>query len=222
MATFLSSLETGILVADAVSGPAGPAEVIRSPERVAAGHAAALAAGARVLRTATRGANREGLAAAGLAGRVSEVNWTAAQLARAVARPAGALVAGAVGPCGGGPGAEAQFTEQVGALLDGGVDAVFFEGFSDASELDAALYAFRSLDCRPVLVSFRLAAGADADAMFAQWVDNGASVVELRGGDGALWRPEAVPGDGWLACRASDGLAPEAMMAAGIRVVSAD
>lgn len=102
-------------------------------------------AGAEILETNTFAANAVKLAAYDLEDRVREINVAGARLAREAAD--GALVFGAIGPLGRplapvGPiareEARAIFREQAGALVEGGVDALVLETFTDLDELRLA------------------------------------------------------------------------------------
>jgi homocysteine S-methyltransferase len=101
----------------------------------------------------------------GLEGRVNEINWTAAQHARQAARGRDVYVAGSVGPLGitaeeaqaEGIDRRAVFQEQLGALLDGGVDLIFFETFLDLEELSLALEIKQGLHHCPVICSMACA-----------------------------------------------------------------
>src|SRR5271170_4104944 len=112
---------------------------VSQPDLVSGIHAQYVAAGARVIETNSFGANAVRLAKHGLEHRVNEINWSAAQLAKDAARGKGVHVAGSVGPLGiradqareQGIDREDVFREQVGALLDGGVNLIFFETFTD-------------------------------------------------------------------------------------------
>jgi homocysteine S-methyltransferase len=123
------------------------------PELVTQVHRDYLAAGARLIRTHSFGANAARLAQWGLEGRVSELNWLAARIAREAAQGTGALVAASVGPTGQGSGAQALFAEQLGALLDGGAQCVIFETFTDLDELRVALEVKQSLHHCPAIAS---------------------------------------------------------------------
>src|SRR5438094_7582403 len=108
---------------------------VSQPETVRDIHEKYIAAGARVIETNSFGANAARLEKYGFAGRVNEINWSAAQLARQCARGKNVFVAGSVGPLGitaeqaraSGIDRAAVFQEQIGALLDGGVSLIFFE-----------------------------------------------------------------------------------------------
>jgi homocysteine S-methyltransferase len=134
---------------------------VSRPELVNGVHAQAIAAGARLIRTNTFGANAVRLARFGHEHRVSEINWSAAQLAKEVTKETGVRVAGSVGPLGiSAAEAEARgidrqevFTEQIGALLDGGARVIFLETFLDLEELLLAIYVKQSLHHCPVIAS---------------------------------------------------------------------
>jgi len=139
---------------------------ISQPDLVRGVHERYLAAGAKVIETNSFGANAVRLARHGLEGRVNEINWHAAQLAKDAAKGTGVYVAGSVGPLGiTGEQAAAQgidrhgaFLEQIGALLDGGCNLIVLETFLDVEELLIALNAKHTLHHCPVVA---LLAGED-------------------------------------------------------------
>lgn len=154
---------------------------LTQPELVRDVHRAYLKAGAEILESNSYGANRIKLAGHGLESEVRAINARAAQLAAGVAGGR-ALVAGAIGPLGirlepYGPTsvteAQALFREQAEGLLEGGVDFIVIETFSDLSEIQQAIAAVRSLGEVPVLAQIaiqedgRTAFGTDA-ALFVQ------------------------------------------------------
>ncbi|MCC7519660.1 MAG: bifunctional homocysteine S-methyltransferase/methylenetetrahydrofolate reductase [Verrucomicrobiae bacterium] len=150
-----------------------------------------LAAGAHVIETNSFGANRAKLARFGLEGRVNEINWQAARLAREVVGTRDALVAGSVGPLGAaldevrerGLDPEGVFREQIGALLEGGADFILFETFSDLEELLLALRALKSLSDAASVCSMsfteegRTHRGVAIEDAFARLHDAGADAV---------------------------------------------
>jgi 5-methyltetrahydrofolate--homocysteine methyltransferase len=117
-------------------------------------HAGYLRAGARVITTNTFGGTRPRLAMHGLGERVAELSAAGARLAREVAGPAGALVAGGLGPTGElleplgtltPDAAQALFAEQLAGLVAGGIDLVLVETMSDLAEVAAAVRAARQV-----------------------------------------------------------------------------
>lgn len=147
------AMGTELLAAGASSETCLEELCVSAPDTIRRIHEAYLAAGAEIIRTNTFGANSVRLARFGLEHRVSEINWTAAQLAKECAKSSGALVGGSVGPLG--PSArddrESLFLEQIGALLDGGARVIFLETFTDLDELLLAVNAKHTLHHCPVV-----------------------------------------------------------------------
>lgn len=130
---------------------------LTNPDMVLECHRNYVEAGADVIETNTFGANSFKLAAHGLEPRVHDVNLAGAKIARKAAAEAKGevLVAGSVGPLGvrieplgklAFDEAKDAFKEQVSALVEGGVDLVIFETFSDVSELVQAIRALKEVD----------------------------------------------------------------------------
>lgn len=157
-------------------------------------HEKYLAAGARVIETNSFGANAVRLAKHGLAHHVNEINWSAAQIAKDCARGKGVYVAGSVGPLGiteaeameQGIDREDVFREQIGALLDGGVNLIILETFTDLDELALALYVKQSLHHCPAVCSLAcsdeglLPSGMKVEEAFAKLREQDAEVVGLN------------------------------------------
>jgi methionine synthase I (cobalamin-dependent)/5,10-methylenetetrahydrofolate reductase len=177
MSSFREALrQSEVLLGDAAMGTwltaAGvrPADlavvVLRDPDRITDVHLSHLAAGARVLETATFLANPVRLAPLGLAAETYHINRRAAQLARHARDTFGetAWVLGSVGPLGrpvadgvDGISAEEAWTayrHQVAGLLAGGVDGFLVETVSDLGSLYAAAGAIREESDLPLLVAF--------------------------------------------------------------------
>jgi len=162
------------------------------PELISQIHAEYRAAGARVIETNTFGANAVRLGRYGLSNRVNEINWQAAQLARQATK--GAFVAGSVGPLGvslvdatrQGIDREDCFRTQVGALLEGGVDLIFFETFQDLDELLLALHVKQSLHHCPAICSLAanedgsLPDGTSVSDAFAKLAQHDAEIVGVN------------------------------------------
>jgi homocysteine S-methyltransferase len=140
--------------------------VLTEPALVQAIHRDYIKAGAQVIETNTFGANRFKLAPYGLADRVVEINRRAAKLAYESRDVVGqwVYVAGAVGPSGqlkmpmvGARDEERlgelreAYREQIGALIEGGVDLLILETFSNLAELEIAALAAREVGDLPIV-----------------------------------------------------------------------
>lgn len=136
---------------------------LNSPELVAEIHEAYLASGAKLLETNTFGANRLKLSPFGFEEKVSEVVRRGVEIARKVAEGR-AYVLGSVGPLGKPVGtglgiedakAKEMYKEQIGALLEAGVDALLFETMASVREVEIALEALQALSQNtPYIVQF--------------------------------------------------------------------
>jgi len=113
------------------------------PDLVLHIHEAYIAAGSRVIETNTFGANSMRLAKQGLDSKVRELNTAAVAIAKRAASGKDICVAGSVGPLGV-PNEEVRaqkidqksiFQEQISALLEADVQAVFLETFLDLEEI---------------------------------------------------------------------------------------
>jgi len=171
---------------------------VKQPDLVRRIHDDYIAAGARVIETNSFGANAVRLARHGLENHVNEFNWAAAQLARESAKGKGVYVAGSVGPLGISAeqatersiNREQVFTEQIGALLDGGANLIFLETFLDLEEIRLALYVKQSLHHCPVICSLavtadgRLSDGTPLLDAFAKLREDGADIVGVNCANG--------------------------------------
>ncbi|MCC6573721.1 MAG: bifunctional homocysteine S-methyltransferase/methylenetetrahydrofolate reductase [Planctomycetes bacterium] len=158
MNAFLDALKSRVLVGDGAygtlfsrrgllaAGHMGAALNLAKPGFVKAIHEEYLRAGAEVIETNTFGASRHALEAANLGDRVVEVCRAGAKIARDAAAGK-AYVLGAIGPL---PRASAKlgpeerrdaYAEQIKGLIEGGVDGVLLETFSDLDELTLAIEA---------------------------------------------------------------------------------
>lgn len=167
---------------------------LSAPEIVRRIHAQYIDAGARVIETNSFGANAARLQRHGLEGRVAELNRTAAGLARQAAQGRDVYVAGSVGPLGltadeireQGIDRRAVFAEQIGALIEGGVDLLFFETFPDLDELTLALEIKQSLAPLPAICSLacaeegRLPSGVPLPEALATLRSRGAEIVGVN------------------------------------------
>ena len=139
-------------------------ELVESrPDLVGAIHREYIDAGADAIETNSFGANRIRLAPFGLADKAALLNRKAAQLAREARDVAGrrdVLIAGSIGPLEAplhGPDTQkdaiirAAFREQIEGLLEGGVDFLLFETFSDLPELLIGISEAQSLSDLPIV-----------------------------------------------------------------------
>jgi homocysteine S-methyltransferase len=125
-------------------------------------HRSYLNAGADVIETNTFGANRYRLEPHGLADKVRDINFRGVKIAREEREISGrpVLVAGSVGPTGRTlepygtlpkSAAVDAFREQIGALLEAGVDLLVIETMGDLTEMDAAVEAARDASDLPIV-----------------------------------------------------------------------
>jgi methionine synthase / methylenetetrahydrofolate reductase(NADPH) len=192
------------------------------PARVRQIHSDYIAAGARVIETNTFGANAARLARFGLENRVREFNQAAATLAKTAAAGKDVCVAGSVGPLGlSAMDAEARgidradcFREQIEALLEAGVDAIFLETFMDDVEMEIALREKVSLSDCTTICSFacepegRLASGRPIAGAFARMRERGAHITGvncMNGPNATVQLLRHIPLDGLLAAYPNAG-----------------
>lgn len=172
------------------------------PELVQELHLAYIHAGAEIVETNTFGANRFKLEAFGLEDRVRAINLKGANLAREAERLAGreVFIAGAIGPTGrtlaplgttDPAEARAAFREQIGALLERGVDLLLFETFPAIDELEVALAAAREAGADvPLVAQFtfgddgRTPLGHTPDEAVARLRDQGVIAIGANCGTG--------------------------------------
>jgi methionine synthase I (cobalamin-dependent)/5,10-methylenetetrahydrofolate reductase len=161
-------------------------------------HAEYVRAGADIIETNTFGANINKLQPYGLESSLRDINIKAARIAREAAGNR-VYVAGAVGPLGlriepYGPTsfdeAKAMFSDQISALLEGGVDLFVLETFSDVSELQQAIRAVRELCDLPIVAQVTIQLdgntcfGATAEVFTSKIDEWGADVIGLNCGVG--------------------------------------
>jgi homocysteine S-methyltransferase len=135
---------------------------LSQPELIRGVHHEYLQAGAEIIETNTFGANRSRLERHGLADKVRDINLAGAKLAKEAAKSFDAWVAGSIGPLGirieplgktSFEEARQTFREQIGALLEGGVDVLMFETFGYLEELHQAMLAAQDLNATIPLVA---------------------------------------------------------------------
>ncbi len=173
MNPFRDRLEQGLLLADGAMGTLlyargvpfdRPFELLNVEEReqVLEVHLEYIRAGSELIETNTFGANRIKLGAYGLQERVRELNRAGARIAKEARDVAGlpVFIAGSVGPLGkplepfglvSREEAYRAFREQIEALVEGGVDLILLETFSDLEELKLAVQAARDATDLPVV-----------------------------------------------------------------------
>jgi homocysteine S-methyltransferase len=204
-AAFPDEIQRGVLVCDGAMGTMLYAKGIflnrsfdelnlTQPDLVAEVHQAYVRAGADVIETNTFGANRVKLTPFGLGDRVRAINAQGARIARHAAREQ-AFVAGSIGPLGiriepwgktGVDEAEAYFREQVGGLLEGGVDLFVLETFHDMNEIAAAIRAVRTTSDLPIVAQVTTEEdgntldGVAPEAFVPQLEELGASVIGVN------------------------------------------
>jgi methionine synthase I (cobalamin-dependent) len=167
---------------------------ISDPDRVQKIHEDYVAAGARVIGTNTFGANAVRLERFGLEERVREINQAAVRIAKGAAKNRDIYIAGSVGPLGitaddattRSIDRENCFREQISALLDAGVDLIFFETFTDFEEIEIALRAKKELSEAPENCSLacapagRLSGGISLAEAFARLREKGAKILGVN------------------------------------------
>ena len=163
----LDELQSSVLCGDGAMGTelmaAGvPTDIcleglnVTEPDLVSKIHLSYVGAGARLLETNTFGANAARLSKHGLEQKVAELNAAAVQLAQRAVGQKPIYIAGSVGPLGlteeeaaaQKVGRKDLFKDQLMALLEAGVDVIFFETFLDFEELQIGLLALREVDQR--------------------------------------------------------------------------
>jgi methionine synthase / methylenetetrahydrofolate reductase(NADPH) len=201
----LGELETRVVCGDGAMGTlllAGGVPLERCFEelcvseldRIQRIHEDYIAAGARVIKTNTFGANAARLERFGFQKRVGEINRAAVEVAKTAAQPSNVFIAGSVGPLGiTADEAEARgldrkkcFREQIAALVAAGVDLIFFETFTDFAEMEVALLAKNEVGGAPEICSFacrsdgRLRCGTMLTDAFAKLHDAGATMMGVN------------------------------------------
>ncbi len=177
-----SRLEQGIVLADGAFGTmlyaAGePLETcfdelnLVRPELVSNVYRAYIAAGSDLIETNTFGANRARLEQYHLADKVTVINKRGVKLAREEREISGkqVLIAGSLGPTmrtiaplGTTPAAEVRsiYSEQIEALLEGGVDLLVFETIGSLDEMVAAIEAAKAACDLPIVAMMTFAEDA--------------------------------------------------------------
>lgn len=226
MSRFESALATGrVLVADGAMGTTlfslgleggGCPEFlnVERPSLVGDVHRRFIAAGSDLVLTNTFGGNGRRLALHGASHRVQELNSAAVDVAHRAGAAEGTLIAGSVGPTGDllaplgsltHDQAVGIFAEQMGALVEAGVDIIWIETLSSLEELAAAAEAAARFDVpAAATLSFDTA---------------GKTMMGVSGGDLAVW----AGSDGTLAgIGANCGIGPGDAVAAVFDMTAVD
>jgi methionine synthase I (cobalamin-dependent)/5,10-methylenetetrahydrofolate reductase len=163
-------------------------------------------AGADIVESNTYGANRLKLAGYGLEDKIADINLAGVRLAREAAGDR-AFVAGAMGPLGiriepYGPTsiqeAREVFKEQAQALVEGGVQLLVLETFSDVVEIQQAILAIRAVCDLPIVAQVTIQNDGNtsygtAPEVFTKQLDEwGADVIGLNCSVGPHTMLEAV------------------------------
>jgi methionine synthase / methylenetetrahydrofolate reductase (NADH) len=128
---------------------------LSQPDLIRSVHHEYLQAGAEIIETNTFGGTSFRLARHSLGGKVHDINFAGARLAREAAKSFDVWVAGSVGPLGirieplgktSFEEARAAFRDQIAALVEGGIDLVMLETFGYLEELHQALLAARDVN----------------------------------------------------------------------------
>jgi homocysteine S-methyltransferase len=142
------------------------------PQLIREIHQAYVEAGSDVIETNTFGANRLKLQKHGLEDKTHTINLTGAQLAREAAGE-DLYVAGSIGPLNErlepwGPLSEEEareiFREQASALIEGGVDLIILETFSDLHTIQQAILAVKDNFDVPLIAQMTI--GNDGNSLF--------------------------------------------------------
>ncbi len=180
---FIEAIRERVLLADGATGTElrargwrghGALAVLEEPDRVRALHEEYLRAGADLILTDTFEATRIQLARRGYGERVRDVNFQAARIARDAREIIGApaFIGGSIGPFGRDLAvgsvtpeeAGEAVREQVGALVEGGVDAIVLETFPSLAEVRIALDAVRAVTDLPVIAALDFVAALTTPA----------------------------------------------------------
>ncbi|MBI4508642.1 MAG: bifunctional homocysteine S-methyltransferase/methylenetetrahydrofolate reductase [Deltaproteobacteria bacterium] len=127
---------------------------LSQPELISLVHRDYIDAGADIIETNTFGANRVALAKHGYAEKTTDINAAAVRIARQAREGRDVYLAGAVGPTGiefddAAPREQARardaIEEQVGTLVQAGVDLLLLETFVHPGEIEAAIGVTRAI-----------------------------------------------------------------------------
>jgi 5-methyltetrahydrofolate--homocysteine methyltransferase len=198
------AMGTQLMMAGLAQGNCGEAWNLTHPERVLAIQRRYAEAGSECLLTNTFGGSRIMLNRHGHAGDVRAVNEAGVAIAREAFGGREGYVIGDIGPFGGlmepyGEFTEAQvrqaFTEQAGALVDAGADAIIIETQTSLEELGIGIEAAQEAGAPCIIGSmaydvtldgstFRTMMGVDPEHAAEFMQERGAHIVALNCGTG--------------------------------------
>ncbi len=180
---FIEAIRERVLLADGATGTVlhgrgwrghSPLAALEDPGRVRALHEEYLRAGADLILTDTFESTRIQLARHGYGERVRDVNFQAARIARDAREIIGtpAFIGGSISPFGRDlavgsvtPQAAGEAVrEQVGALVEGGVDVIVLETYPSLEEVRIALEAVRAVTDLPVIAALDFVAALTTPA----------------------------------------------------------
>lgn len=153
------AMGTMLQAAGLSSGAAPELWNIINPDKVQAIHQSYVNAGSKIIETNTFGGNSIRLRQHSLQDKIKEINKAGVRLAKEAAEPAGALVAGCIGPSGKllkpfgdltPEKAEEVFAEHAAILSESGADLLIIETMSDLREISAAIKGAQSVTDLPI------------------------------------------------------------------------
>ena len=171
---------------------------LTAPDLVREVHEEYVNAGADIIQTNTFGATRHKLKQHSLETKIHEINVAAAKLAVQAAGE-NTFVAGSIGPLDlriepYGPTsfeeAKEMFSEQIAALLEGGVELFVLETFSDLAEIQQAIRAIKNVSNLPIVTQIQIQTdgktvfGATPEVFTKRLDEWGADVIGLNCGVG--------------------------------------
>lgn len=198
------AMGTQLMLAGLEQGNCGEEWNLTHPERVLAIQRRYADAGADCILTNTFGASRIMLGRHGVADDVVAINAAGVRIAREAFAGGEGFVIGDIGPFGGlmepygemtASAVREAFTEQAGALVDAGADAIIIETMTSLEELLLGLTAARDAGAPCVIGSmaydvtldgstFRTMMGIDPERAAAFMEEHGADIVALNCGTG--------------------------------------
>jgi methionine synthase I (cobalamin-dependent)/5,10-methylenetetrahydrofolate reductase len=177
---------------------------LSNPDLVRDVHKGYLESEADIIETNTFGANRYKLLSHGLEGKLYDINFQGAKIAKEAAEDQ-AFVAGSIGPLGrpiepigqiSAGEAQKAFAEQAKALFEGGVDLFIIETFNDLSQMQQALLGVKTVCDLPIIAQMaftdecKTAYGVSPETVVKKLEDWGSDVagINCSTGPDAVWK----------------------------------